>query len=147
MASELPTKRKPIHEAALEGDLATVRDYVEQDNNAIWRKDDDDRIPLHWAVSGKHEAIVKYLLDADQSEDKKTASAKDDSDWTPLIIAVNVGSDEVVDLLLKLGVDPNVANEAGVTALVGFLSFETVPLGVEPDSMINLSTTWHLRTG
>jgi 26S proteasome non-ATPase regulatory subunit 10 len=127
MASDLPVKRKPIHEAAFEGDLATVRDYVEQDSNAIWRKDDDDRIPLHWAVSGKHEDIVKFLLDGDKSEDKKTASAKDDSDWTPLIIAVNVGSDEVVDVLLKIGVDPNVANEAGVTALVGFLGLQSGP--------------------
>lgn len=116
----MAAKRKALHLCAYEGDLATVRDYIDEDASFLLKKDDDGRLPLHWACSGKHVDIARFLLDSDKREDKATVNAKDDADWTPLMIAVSVGEDTIVEMLLRAGADPNAANEAGVTALVGF---------------------------
>lgn len=115
--SSSSNKKKSLHQAALEGDLALVRELIEANKSLVNSKDEDARVPLHWAASGKHIDVARYLLDSDLGEGKPTVTAKDESDWTPLMIAVSVGADDIVELLLKNGADPNVGNEAGVTAL------------------------------
>jgi len=38
-----------IHNAALEGQFGLVKQFIEQDKNAITAKDEDERHALHWA--------------------------------------------------------------------------------------------------
>ncbi|OCL15336.1 ankyrin [Glonium stellatum] len=77
-----------IHEAAREG-------------HSI---DEDDRLPLHWAVSYNRLPIVSLLV---QSKDFDV-DAQDGSGWTPLMMAASrKEADEIVDILLRKGADVN----------------------------------------
>lgn len=51
-----------ISTAAHEGKLFIVRQIVQAEPSAVNSKDEDDRIPLHWAASGGHLNITEYLL-------------------------------------------------------------------------------------
>ncbi|KAL2199579.1 putative proteasome regulatory protein [Corynascus similis CBS 632.67] len=86
-----------IHEAAREGRLT---DQEPKANSKLAQlKDDDGRLPIHWAVSYNHPEI-------------------DDSGWTPFMIAASVkDSDKVADILLARGADVNQTNNNGQTAL------------------------------
>jgi uncharacterized protein len=69
-------------------------------------------VPLHAAVSAKHLAIAKLLLDhfAD-------VNAKQQKDFTPLHGAAHNGDMEMVTLLLKFGADKNAVTSEGKTPL------------------------------
>jgi len=79
-------------------------------------KDDDDRLPLHWAVAYSHMSIVEILVQVKQFE----ADVQDGSGWTPLMIASSLRDgegDEIVDLLIKKEADVNIKSFTGQTAL------------------------------
>ncbi|KAH6583759.1 hypothetical protein BASA60_001280 [Batrachochytrium salamandrivorans] len=76
------------------------------------RVDSDKRTALHWAASGKHLDIVEYLI-----EKGADVNAKDEADWTPLTIAVNVNAEQIVRNLIAAGADVNTATERLVTPL------------------------------
>ncbi|KAL8831748.1 MAG: hypothetical protein Q9191_000676 [Dirinaria sp. TL-2023a] len=79
-----------IHEAAREGKTA--------------RKDDDDRVALHWACSYNHLPVVELLV----SRIDFDPDVQDGSGWTPLMIAASLPEgDGLVDLLLNKGADTN----------------------------------------
>jgi 26S proteasome non-ATPase regulatory subunit 10 len=85
--------------------------------------DPDSRLPLHWAVSFGHLAIVQLLL----SQPRIDIDATDGSGWTPLMMACSrratdtsggaADSETLVSLLLSKDADPNMKNNAGQTAL------------------------------
>ncbi|KAI9695619.1 MAG: hypothetical protein M1836_006147 [Candelina mexicana] len=78
------------------------------------RRDEDDRLPLHWAVSYNHLPIVELLVQRKDFD----PDVQDGSGWTPLMIASSLQEgDELVDLLLRRDADVNSKNFNGQTAL------------------------------
>ncbi|KAI4161142.1 MAG: hypothetical protein L6R39_000102 [Caloplaca ligustica] len=91
-----------IHEAAREGKVGEVE------------RDDDERLPIHWAISNNHQAIVDLLI----SRKDFDADVQDGSGWTLLMIASSLKEgDALVDLLLSKDADVNMTNFNGQTAL------------------------------
>jgi 26S proteasome non-ATPase regulatory subunit 10 len=68
------------------------------------QKDDDQRLPIHWAVSYGHLAIAVLLAQRRDFD----PDVQDGSGWTPLMIAVSLKeAEELVNLLLQKGADVN----------------------------------------
>ncbi|KAI1160567.1 ankyrin [Nemania serpens] len=88
-----------LHTAARESRLTVFERLIGAHPELSQRKDDDGRLPIHWAASSNQIAM-------------------DDSGWTPLMISASVkdGAD-VVDVLLRRGADVNQKNNNGQTAL------------------------------
>jgi len=69
------------------------------------RRDEDDRLPIHWAASMNYLEIVRILVQAKDFD----IDAQDGSGWTCLMMVSSrkEGGDEIVDLLLSKGADVN----------------------------------------
>lgn len=77
-------------------------------------RDDDDRLPIHWAVSYNHLPIVQILVQTKSFDPDVT----DGSGWTPLMMACSrKDAEQIVDLLLSKDADVNAKNNNGQTAL------------------------------
>jgi 26S proteasome non-ATPase regulatory subunit 10 len=77
-------------------------------------RDDDDRLPIHWAVSYNHLPIVQILVQAKNFD----VDVMDGSGWTPLMMACSrKDAEAIVDLLLSKDADVNAKNNNGQTAL------------------------------
>ncbi|KAF9977262.1 hypothetical protein BGZ73_006523 [Actinomortierella ambigua] len=137
-----------IHTAAFEGKLDHVQSIVQQDKNAILKKDEDERQALHWAASGKHLDIVEFLLEhgapVNEKDESLTISRR--------LSAVSKGHIEIARELLAHAADPNIqdnrkqtamhrAAAKGATALVKLLIEKKSRLNT-PDSVRN--TPLHL---
>ncbi|KAI0430968.1 ankyrin [Xylaria sp. FL1042] len=91
-----------IHAAAREGKLPVFESLLNADPKSSQRKDDDGRLPIHWAASSNQHAIA-LLLSQQKTFDP---DVEDDSGWTPLMIAASVkDGDAIVELLLSRGAD------------------------------------------
>lgn len=103
-----------IHEAAREGKTAVVESLLNANPRLAARKDDDDRVAMHWACSYNHLPIVELLV----SRNDFDPDVQDGSGWTPLMIAASLPEgDALVDLLLNKEADVNAKNYNGQTAL------------------------------
>ncbi|KAH8156913.1 hypothetical protein CIB48_g11336 [Xylaria polymorpha] len=110
MSSSEQTDRFAIHAATREGKATVVESLLNADPKLSQRKDDDGRLPIHWAASSNQHAIV-LLLSQQKTFDP---DVEDDSGWTPLMIAASVkDGDAIVDLLLQRGADANQKNQNG----------------------------------
>ncbi|KAJ0121715.1 hypothetical protein J7T55_008882 [Diaporthe amygdali] len=96
-----------IHAACREGKLSTVQSLLNEapspsvpqaEPNLAKRKDDDGRLPIHWAASANQLDIVQLL-----SEQKGfDVDVQDEIGWTPLMIAASVkDSERLVEFLLN----------------------------------------------
>ncbi|KAI4171007.1 MAG: hypothetical protein LQ343_004544 [Gyalolechia ehrenbergii] len=93
-----------IHEAAREGKLGEVESLLNANPRLATKKDDDERLPIHWALSNNHQAIVELLV----SKKDFDPDVQDGSGWTPLMIASSLKEgDALVDLLLSKCADVN----------------------------------------
>ena len=84
-----------------------MRQLLASNPKAALKKDDDERMPIHWAASNSHNEIVDILLqvrgfDVDEA---------DGSGWTVLHIAASTGNDSLVEKLIKRGADINQKSE------------------------------------
>ncbi|KIW86091.1 hypothetical protein Z517_01485 [Fonsecaea pedrosoi CBS 271.37] len=105
-----------IHEAAREGKTQVVESLLNANPKLASLRDQDDRLPLHWAIAFAHLDIVK-LLTATRSFDP---DAQDGSGWTPLAMAASLKDNSglpIIDLLLSKDADPKIATNTGVTPL------------------------------
>ncbi|KAL8919662.1 MAG: hypothetical protein Q9172_004884 [Xanthocarpia lactea] len=94
-----------IHEAAREGKLGEVESLLNANPRLATKKDDDERLPIHWALSNNHEAVVQLLV----SRKDFDPDVQDGSGWTPLMIASSLKEGEgLVDLLLSKDADVNI---------------------------------------
>jgi uncharacterized glyoxalase superfamily protein PhnB len=59
-----PSGWTPLHQAARQGDLATVRRLLGEGANPNARETGDNTYPLHWAAARGHTDIARALLDA-----------------------------------------------------------------------------------
>jgi 26S proteasome non-ATPase regulatory subunit 10 len=81
-----------------------VESLLRADPKLAFRKDEDGRLPIHWAVSANQFDIVSILVQVKNFD----PDVQDDLGWTPLMIAVSVKDGEkIVDLLLDKGADVN----------------------------------------
>jgi ankyrin repeat protein len=108
----LLTEPAPIADAAMRGDLATVRLLIGRgaDVNAA---QGDGMTALHWAAERADSAMAAVLLRARANERAVTRVGG----YTPLHIAAKRGSAAVVKALLDAGSDAKVLTGTGATAL------------------------------
>lgn len=103
-----------IHQASREGQTSRVESLLHANPKLAALRDDDDRLPLHWAVSYNHLPIVQLLVQAKNFDPDVT----DGSGWTPLMMACSrKDAEPIVDLLLSKEADINTKNNNGQTAL------------------------------
>ena len=102
----------PIADAAMRGDVATVRALIARraDVNA---PQGDGMTALHWAADHGDSAIAAELLRAKANVTSRTRIGA----YTPLHIAARTGSPAVVRALLAAGSDPKATTASGATAL------------------------------
>lgn len=108
----------PVHQAAADGDIETLRRLIEVEGVGVNTLDKDDRPPLYSASCLGHLDIACYLLDAGA---KINLSEKYGS--TPLMAACTQGGLKMVRLLLSRGADPSLRDRYGWTALQGVCSW------------------------
>jgi 26S proteasome non-ATPase regulatory subunit 10 len=81
-----------------------VESLLRADPKVAFRKDEDGRLPIHWAASANQFDIVSILVQVKNFD----PDVQDDLGWTPLMIAASVKDGEkIVDLLLDNGADVN----------------------------------------
>lgn len=101
----------PLMLAAIKGNLDAVKQLVARDadvNKTGWA-------PLHYAASGgteEHLRIASHLL-----ENHAYIDATSPNGTTPLMMAAQYGSTDMVKLLLEEGADPTLKNSLGLTAV------------------------------
>ncbi|CUS12704.1 unnamed protein product [Tuber aestivum] len=106
--------KEAIHEACRQGSLSQVESLLEANPKLAYRRDSDDRLPIHWACSYNRLPIVQLLTQQKGFD----VDAQDGSGWSPLMIAVSVeDGDQMVDLLLSREADVNLKTNGGQTPL------------------------------
>ncbi|PHH54709.1 Ankyrin repeat-containing protein C6C3.08 [Ceratocystis fimbriata CBS 114723] len=114
-----------LHQAARDGRVVLVESLLKSNSGLSLKKDNDGRLPIHWAVSSNNLEIVKQLVQLSGFD----PDVQDDSGWTPLMIAVNIAdSDEIISLLLQKGADINMKNFAGQSIMHFIASKKKVDL-------------------
>jgi ankyrin repeat protein len=91
-----------IHDAALKGDLAKVKELIAKDLSLANAKGRNEKAPLHWAAQGGHVDVVQYLI-------AKGANVNDLNiqKETPLVYAAEGGHLKVAELLIAKGANVN----------------------------------------
>ncbi|CAG8953209.1 hypothetical protein HYFRA_00003409 [Hymenoscyphus fraxineus] len=104
-----------IHAAARDGRNLVVESLLNANPKLAHQKDDDERLPIHWAVSYGHLEIA-ILLSGVKNFDP---DVQDGSGWTPLMIAVSLKekAEELTTLFLQKGADVNAKTNTSQTAL------------------------------
>ncbi|KAL2006157.1 hypothetical protein VTN00DRAFT_9811 [Thermoascus crustaceus] len=105
-----------IHEACREGKTTVVESLLNANPKLVSLKDDDERLPIHWAVAYNRLPIVELLV----AQKNFDPDVQDGSGWTPLMIAAslkNAEGDPIVDLLLRKNADVTMKSNAGQNAL------------------------------
>lgn len=88
----------PIHDAARDGDLQTVKNLLADDPSLVNAKDDDGCTPLLWACREAHADVVGYLIRSGAD-----VNAADKNFTTPLHSAAAEGDRDLVALLIESG--------------------------------------------
>ncbi|KAJ3274783.1 hypothetical protein HDV01_001986 [Terramyces sp. JEL0728] len=112
MTTTTTHQKNSVHQLAFGGQFEAVKNLIENHGALLTDLDADQRIPLHWAVSGKHLDVVNYLIDKGSPVDKE-----DEEGWTPLMIAVSTGGVEIAKILLGKNANPNLKNKTKRTPL------------------------------
>jgi ankyrin repeat protein len=107
------TSKSPVvAEAAMKGDVATVRRLIQQGANVDVAQG-DGMTALHWAADRGDTAIASALLRAKASVRATTRIGS----YTPLHIAAKNGYGGIVKALLAAGSDPKAPTTSGATPL------------------------------
>jgi ankyrin repeat protein len=123
----------PLYEAAWRGDVAAIRQLVNDGVN-INTTDDMGATALHWAARGGHrlgphqcrgedaarpEAIAALLaLGADPNlQDRRPKGFGRMSGWTPLFVALDHEQFKSARVMLEHGADPNLLSDQGMSVM------------------------------
>jgi uncharacterized protein len=104
----------PVADAAMRGDLETVRRLVKQGVN-VNAAQGDGMTALHWAADRGNAAMTDLLLRAGAKASVKAVTRI--GNYTPLHIASKSGNPAVVRAILRAGGDANALTASGATAL------------------------------
>jgi ankyrin repeat protein len=84
--------------------VARASEVIKASPKEARRKDDDGRLPVHWAASSNCYDIAMMLAQLKDFD----PDVQDDSGWSPLMIAASVqDSEETLSLLLAKGANVN----------------------------------------
>ena len=125
--------RAPLLKAAKDGKAGVIEAFLQPGSRVdVNTRDAGGRTPLAWAVArlgSDAVPLVKMLLKHDGID----VNAADNKGWTPLFVAVSLGSAEVVNVFLQHGgVDFNARDNRGRTPLsLARESYEAMPLVVK----------------
>jgi ankyrin repeat protein len=92
-----------IHDAALKGDLAVVRELLAKDPALLNAKGRNEKAPLHWAAQGGHLELAKYLIAKGANVNELNIQKE-----TPLVYAAEGGHLKLAELLIAKGADVNI---------------------------------------
>ncbi|KAJ9307998.1 hypothetical protein DTO217A2_2492 [Paecilomyces variotii] len=105
-----------IHEASREGKTTVVESLLNANPKLASLKDDDERLPIHWAVAYNRLPIVELFV----AQKNFDPDVTDGSGWTPLMIAASLKDaegDPIIELLLRKEADVNMKSINGQNAL------------------------------
>ncbi|OJJ49703.1 hypothetical protein ASPZODRAFT_12824 [Penicilliopsis zonata CBS 506.65] len=111
-----PQAKFALHEAARDGKTSIAESLLNANPKLALVKDDDSRLPIHWAVAYNRLPIVELLV-ASRNFDP---DVEDGSGWTPLMIAASLRDaegDPILELLLRKGADVSMKSVTGQNAL------------------------------
>ncbi len=91
-----------IHERALKGDLAKVRELLAKDPALVNAKGHNEKAPLHWAAQGGHLDVVRFLIAKGGAVNELNIQKE-----TPLVYAAEGGHLKVAELLIAKGAKVN----------------------------------------
>ena len=128
---ELPAT--PLHDAAWRGDVAAIRQLV-NDGGDVNAADDMGATALYWAARGGHplgphqctgeepgrpEVIAALVaLGADPNiQDRRPQGFGRSSGWTPLFVALHHEQFRSARVLLEHGADPNILSDQGMSVV------------------------------
>ena len=100
-----------IFTAATDGNLDTVLQLLNANQDLLDTRDASGRTPLLFAAANGHANVVKALL-----ERGAEANTGDNDHITPLHWAAGMGNKEIVQLLLEKDADPTLADKNGLLA-------------------------------
>ncbi|XP_078367744.1 ankyrin repeat and SAM domain-containing protein 6-like isoform X2 [Oculina patagonica] len=104
--------RPSIIQAARSGNLASVKDLLDEGEVDINARDDNGATPLMYAAMVGHSAIVQLLIQNGADVDKQDKA----SGWTALMQATYYGHKAVVKLLIDSGANVSIQEKNGCTA-------------------------------
>ncbi|CAG0915088.1 unnamed protein product [Notodromas monacha] len=81
---------------AFQGDVVGLKRKYTEDPKVLNKKDESGRKPIHWATSGGHADLVDFLIQQGSLTDEP---------------------DDIIDVLLSNGADPNLQDKKGSSAL------------------------------
>jgi hypothetical protein len=139
--------RKPVHQAAAEGDVAELKVHIVKGTTNFNTADEFGFTPLMRAIEGRHVEATRLIIESGKAnvnrkdQDGKTPlimaanygevemvealiankadlKAKDNNDWTALHFAIDASHRDVAMLLIEKGADINAANKSGMTPLM-----------------------------
>ena len=131
----IPLLADEIHDAALQGDLAKIKELLEKSPELLEARSGNEKTPLHYAAQGGHMEIVELLLTKGAE-----VSAKNSAMETPLHYAAAMGHMKVVNLLISKGAQLNSENTSGDTPLhyaARMGNTETIRVLIERGSDVN----------
>jgi ankyrin repeat protein len=111
-AQDIPTTPPDVIKAATEGNLATVKAWLDKGGKVDARNDKGSSLLLLASWNG-HKEIVNLLLS--KGADVKIRS---NSQNTPLGFAAESGHADIVEILLARGADPNTVEQHGYSPLI-----------------------------
>ncbi|MEB3327942.1 MAG: ankyrin repeat domain-containing protein [Candidatus Sericytochromatia bacterium] len=111
LARPAPTLEVRLYQAVARGDLAGVKQLVEQ-GARVESRDRAGMSPLAWAAQRGRTAVAAYLVTR-----RVNLNPLDHHGFTPLMWAAQEGHVGVVEVLLRAGANPWVRNRHGVSAL------------------------------
>lgn len=109
-----------VHESVRANKALLVQQLVNENPKLLFRKDDDERTPLHWACTMNNTEMVKILLQPRNGiTEIDIDEMVDASGWTPVHIASSLGNLQILEELMKLQPTPdiNLATNQGTTSL------------------------------
>ncbi|KAJ5985345.1 hypothetical protein N7499_008376 [Penicillium canescens] len=112
----MDSQKFALHEAAREGRDQVVESLLNANPKSALVKDDDDRLPIHWATAYNRLQIVELLMGAKGFD----PDVEDGSGWTPLMIAASLkgaAGDAIIERLLRKGADVSIKSNSGQNAL------------------------------
>nr|UCK81625.1 26S proteasome non-ATPase regulatory subunit 10 [Arenicola marina] len=104
---------KVVCDFAYNGDLNQLKLKVNENAQLASACDQSGRSPIHWAASRGHAAVVDFLL----TQHSVNVDQRDESNWTPLLISVSAGKEDIVRNLINRGAQINAVNSTGQCAL------------------------------
>jgi uncharacterized protein len=107
------TKYQAVHQAALDGDNATIKELLQANPSLVNIGDYDKNTPLHLAAMHGHADTAKLLLD-----DGANVNALNTAGMTALHLAAKAGFLDVVKVLVNAKPDLSIKDSRGWTALV-----------------------------